>query len=350
MRTLKALSLSLFAAAAVACEESGATDSRGFDTGAPMTPLPMQEAGGPQPDAGVNVDAASANDAAGSSVPKDAGGQDAGAQDANVGTRVLSSVAGGAVSALPDAGAAGVNAKGAALLVRTVTGHGLVSLQVSGLGAGKTYPTHVHAAPCATGAGGHYMFDPDAGADAGQSNEVWPTLMTDDAGQARAFVDVAMVLREDAKAIVVHDPDASNAKMLCADLTVKSPFTTSGTANPLAGADAGVAIMASGTMTRGDDGKTTVRVEVQMLKPSTMYMIHVHDQACAAANGGGHYKLDYGMTAAVESNEIWLNLTTDATGRADKTVVVDHVARAEAQAIVIHAADNTRLACIDLKP
>lgn len=130
---------------------------------------------------------------------------------------------------------------------------------------------------------------------------------------------------------------------------MKSPFTTRGTANPLPSADAGVAIMASGTMTRGDEGKTTVRVEVQMLKPSTMYMIHVHDKPCAAANGGGHYKLDYGVTAAVENNEIWLNLTTDAAGRADKTVVVDHVARAEAQAIVIHAADNTRLACIDLR-
>lgn len=348
MRTPTRISFLALSLAWAACEESGADP--GFDSTVPPVDAAQMaaDAANSAGDAAVPVDTGVARDAG----PQDTGVVQDAAGDASDGAsaaKIISSIAGGSVSALPDAGAAGANAKGAALLVRTLAGHGLVSVQVSGLGASKTYPTHVHVASCATGAGGHYMFDPDAGADAGQSNEIWPTLTTDDAGQARAFVDVPMMLRDDAKAIVVHDPDAASAKMLCADLTVKAPYTTSGTANALPGADAGVAVMASGTMTRGDDGKTTVRVEIQQLQPTTMYMIHVHDQPCAAASGGGHYKLDYGMTAAVESNEIWLNLTTDAMGKADKTVVVDHLARAEAQAIVIHAMDNTRLACIDLK-
>lgn len=348
--TLAALSL---IACAAACDDTDNPDMTFVDSGPGVDSGQLgsgaQDASNAQDaskDSATSDAASSSNDAA-ADAGTDAGtdaGQDAGQSSGNV----FLSIAGGSVSAL-DGGTS--MAKGAALLVRTADGRSLVSLQVSGLDAGTMYPAHVHDQPCATNAGGHYMHDKDAGADAGQANEVWPSLMTDNAGQARAFVEVMKVLRDDAKSIVVHATDANKTKMLCADLVVKTPYTTMGSAMKLPAAnDAGVAeISASATLTRGLDGGTEASIDVQKLKPNTPYMVHVHDQPCAFGNGGGHYKFDYGVDAAVESNEIWLNFTSDDAGVGKKSIAVPHSSRAEAQAIVIHAMDNSRLACIDLK-
>jgi hypothetical protein len=54
----------------------------------------------------------------------------------------------------------------------------------------------------------------------------------------------------------------------------------------------------------------------------------------------------------MQANEIWLSLTTDASGAGMQTAsVTTHLARPEAGSIVIHDNDSmgTRLACIDLK-
>jgi Cu-Zn family superoxide dismutase len=330
----------LFAGLLLTACDSGEDDTKDGGNGKP------NDAGAK--DATVAEDSATdadggTGDAAGST--DDAGGGDATVGD---GGNKISSIHGGSVSALTGVAS---TAKGAALLVRTTDQHSLVSLQVSGLLANKKYPAHVHNMPCAMMAGGHYQHVVDGGVDA--INEVWPELNTDDAGQARAYLDVSKSLRDDAKAVVVHDPDMANTpKMLCADLSTKSPFTTTGTAAALPGAAAaGVpSASGSGSLTRDNEGSTQVTITVQNLKPSTDYMVHVHDQPCAFGNGGGHYKFDYGVDAAVASNEIWLDFKSDASGAGTKSVTItNHIARAEAQAIVVHAMDNTRLACIDLK-
>jgi Cu-Zn family superoxide dismutase len=89
-------------------------------------------------------------------------------------------------------------------------------------------------------------------------------------------------------------------------------------------------------------------VNVTGLVASTAYGIHVHDHSCGLLSGGGHYKIDPTITTAQQSNEIWLNLTTDASGAGTQTVSVNHLARPEAASIVIHDPDTQRLACIDL--
>jgi hypothetical protein len=61
---------------------------------------------------------------------------------------------------------------------------------------------------------------------------------------------------------------------------------------------------------------------------------------------------DPSMAAGMQSNEIWLSLTTDDTGGGTQMVsITTHLARPEAASIVVHDNDmaGTRLACIDLK-
>jgi Cu-Zn family superoxide dismutase len=116
-----------------------------------------------------------------------------------------------------------------------------------------------------------------------------------------------------------------------------------------AAASHGVGSMtASGTMTRVVTPQTTATVNVTGLLASTAYMVHVHDHSCGLLSGGGHYKIDPAITTAQQTNEIWLNLTTDAAGAGAQTVTVNHLARPEGASIVIHDPDTSRLACVDL--
>jgi hypothetical protein len=341
-----------------ACGGGGGDDTTTADTG--------PDGGGGRQDAGTGMDSGhhgggddggdgATSDAqsgadAGSSV--DSGASDAASSDGGLdaSSGALAFAQGGHVSVL-DGGTS--TAQGAALLVRTDAGHTLVSLQVSGLSPDKMYPAHVHNLPCSMQAGGHYQHAADGGVNA--SNEVWPALLTNDAGQGRSLVDVDRVLRADAISIVVHDPDAANTpKLLCADLSSAS-LTAFGTSGALtrfgAATDAGApSLSGNGRLIRASNGTTSASVDLQNLKPNTMYMVHVHDQPCAFASGGGHYKLDYAVDGAVASNELWLDFTSNDAGAGTKDASIDHIARAEAQAIVVHAMDNTRLGCIDLKP
>lgn len=320
---------------------SNADASTSVDSGAHDASA-SQDGGGSE-DASANMDSGSSD--AGKDASSDTGISDA-AMDAG---KSLAFAQGGKISALD---AATSDASGAALLVR-VDGGSLVSLQVSGLNPSTMYPAHVHNLPCAQQAGGHYQHVMDGGVNA--TNEVWPTLMTDDAGQGRSFVSVDKVLREDAVAIVVHDQAAPNPKLLCADLisTSLTALTTTGTpvAFASAPADAGIAnISGSGSITRANDGTTKAGISLQNLQPNTGYMVHVHDQPCGFASAGGHYKIDYGIATAEATNEIWLNFTSNDAGAGGNDASINHVARAEAQSIVIHSMAGTKLACIDLKP
>lgn len=102
-------------------------------------------------------------------------------------------------------------------------------------------------------------------------------------------------------------------------------------------------------MVRGADGRTSVRVEVGGLKPDTSYGVHVHVQACRTG-GGAHYKLDEAVVDAEEANELWPAVQTDPNGWGAGYVTVEHTARPEAQAVVLHEpGTNERIACIDLQ-
>jgi hypothetical protein len=93
---------------------------------------------------------------------------------------------------------------------------------------------------------------------------------------------------------------------------------------------------------------TDATIEVANLIANTAYPIHVHDLSCALSSGGAHYKIDPQIATAEQTNEIWLNLTTDVNGNGNQQASVAHLARAEAGSIVIHDPDLSRLACIDL--
>jgi hypothetical protein len=103
-------------------------------------------------------------------------------------------------------------------------------------------------------------------------------------------------------------------------------------------------------MVRTADGKTIVAIHVEGLAPNTTYASHVHKQACGNGDADGHYKLDPSNPATVASNEIWPGpFTTDDEGVGNGWVKVDHHARAEAVAVVVHApVTGAKIACADL--
>lgn len=78
----------------------------------------------------------------------------------------------------------------------------------------------------------------------------------------------------------------------------------------------------------------------------------LHARDCSTGDGGGHYEIDPAVEGAVEDNELWLSVSTDASGVGTAEVASPHLARAEAQSVVIHDNDEagTRLACFDLEP
>lgn len=122
----------------------------------------------------------------------------------------------GQLAMLPEGMSLGMHVSGWGALTR-VGGMTQTWLVVySGLDPNKQYPAHLHNQACADGEGGkHYEIDPNA--MAGQSNEIWPMLMTDGNGAAAAYVTAPGMARDDAKAIVIHDPVSKN-KIACADL------------------------------------------------------------------------------------------------------------------------------------
>jgi len=109
--------------------------------------------------------------------------------------------------------------------------------------------------------------------------------------------------------------------------------------------DAGIA--GSATMVRTADGKTIVTVHAAGLAPDTTYGSHVHLQACANGNAGGHYRFDP-SGPALPPNEIHLGFTTNAAGIGLGRAVVDASAGPTAVAVVIHAPGGAKIACADL--
>lgn len=102
-------------------------------------------------------------------------------------------------------------------------------------------------------------------------------------------------------------------------------------------------------LVRRQGGSTQVSVQLSGLMPNTQFMGHVHDLPCDVNAGGGHYKMDPAIAETIEANEMWVSLQTDDTGYAIDENIIEHMARPEAQAIVIHDADGARVACATLE-
>jgi len=99
-------------------------------------------------------------------------------------------------------------------------------------------------------------------------------------------------------------------------------------------------------------GRTTAHLEATGLDPGGAHLVHVHEQACAAAHGGAHFRFDETRPFAAV-NEIWLPFTADAAGRSGRIEVAQPLrAGAKAVSIVIHDPDNPakRIGCVDLVP
>ncbi len=253
--------------------------------------------------------------------------------------------------AAAEAGDQGIG--GSVTMMRDGTGTH-VNLSLTGLNPALTYGAHVHAEPCAvTEGGGHYKMDPTI-VDASEANELWPAVTAIDAGGAMtSTLNSAHRARLDAQSLVVHRvvDAATKPKVACADLTRASwpGISTTGTAQTMAsGTSAGLSISGSATMSRTLAGVTQVSLSASGLAPNTDYGAHVHSLPCSVQDGGGHYKFDPAVADPVETNEIWLKISTDASGAGTDDVWVLHTARGEAQSIVIHDADKNRLACYDL--
>lgn len=110
-------------------------------------------------------------------------------------------------------------------------------------------------------------------------------------------------------------------------------------------------------------GRTAVALLVSGLRPHTEYGAHVHVRACgpAPADAGPHFQDDpdpvqpsVDPAYANPRNEVWLDLTTDATGVAVSTSVVGWTfGGRQAESVVLHehhthigGGAGARLACL----
>lgn len=113
--------------------------------------------------------------------------------------------------------ALGYDIGGQAQMERLPSGKTLVSVHVTGLHPGVTYPVHVHNRACNdSNGGGHYQDIVGGPVDA--VNEIWPGFTTNGAGIGNGNATNDFIARQEARAIVVHDPNAAGARIACADL------------------------------------------------------------------------------------------------------------------------------------
>jgi hypothetical protein len=111
----------------------------------------------------------------------------------------------------------GYDISGSARMVRTADGRTLVKVEAWGLKPDKTYPVHVHNAPCTVNNGGGHYQDV-VGGPVDKFNEIWPGFTTDASGHGNGRAANDFTARPEAQAIVIHDSDGSGARIACADL------------------------------------------------------------------------------------------------------------------------------------
>jgi hypothetical protein len=293
------------------------------------------DGGGGDPDASSRPDAMQ---------EPDGGGVDAGV-DAGVDyDRSIKSIAGGRFTPYQDY----ENIFGAAHLVRM--GEGLrAELYVEGLKASTEYTAHVHKLPCDENqAGTHYKHDPTITEEV-EANEIWLRFTTDAEGKGVASTEqlgVNKIARMDAQAIVVHDPEAGGAKMACANLffddAADAPIEYQGQFTTFPGMPENIGGSVTVTVSP-EAGETFINLDLEGIGEVGNYVAHVHELPCEVNQGGGHYKIDTTIATEMEANEIWPEL-------AMQEQTFDHVARYDAQSIVIHRmeAGTPKVACANL--
>jgi hypothetical protein len=289
-------------------------------------------------------------DGGGGGGPDGGGGIDGGGPDAGVQPDLsIKAIAGSRITPFPDY-AGNANLLGAAHLVRM--GDGLrAELYVEGLTPEIEYIAHVHRLPCAEDlGGGHYKHDPTIVEEL-EDNEIWLRFTTDVNGRGVASTEqIEKIARMDAQSIVIHDPEAGDVKMACADLNfddaIDATIDFQGTFAALADAPAGDANI-GGTVTMSvtpANNETTITLALENLDAAATYVAYVQDLPCGVDQGGAHYKRDTTVVDVVQDNEIWLDVAV-----ADAQVFT-HAVRKDAQSVVIHRAepDEPKVACANL--
>jgi Cu-Zn family superoxide dismutase len=120
-----------------------------------------------------------------------------------------------------------------------------------------------------------------------------------------------------------------------------------GRPNPTAGGSARVRSVAAGS-------RTVVLLQVGGLQPDRAYGAHVHVGACSVNKAGGHYQHVPGVVT--RDNEVWLDFTTDGSGRAVAHAVTGWAFRPDgANAVVVHdrqthddGTAGAKLGCLDV--
>jgi superoxide dismutase, Cu-Zn family len=126
------------------------------------------------------------------------------------------------------------------------------------------------------------------------------------------------------------------------------------------------AAMITGTAKAVKEGASGMRVDLDYagLPANMAFGSHIHKLDCATNMAGGHYQNNLNNvndagndpTFANATNEVWMDFTTDATGKVKKSISSSFVPRAgEAKAIVVHAMSTAvggvagaKLACLNL--
>ena len=243
----------------------------------------------------------------------------------------------------------GYKITGVAMIVRGSSST-QVYTQVCGLDPNLSYGSHVHDLPATLGGGGHYKIDPTEPATL-EDNEIWPFLVSDGSGVGIGEASVAHVARPEAQSIVIHDPSDGTRIAICDLGTRPAQYKTTGTVVATATGIVRNFWLAGSAKIRRDarTNTTIVSINVSGLTPNSFFASHVHNLP-SYLGGGGHYKKDVSVPGAVESNEIWCPLNTAGSGRATFDIVVeDHLARPEAQTIVIHDTDGARIGIVSFE-
>ena len=119
------------------------------------------------------------------------------------------------------AGAGDDDIGGGSIMFRSDRGGGrtAVFVHVRGLDPNRSYPTHVHNQPCSANppGGGHYQNV--TGGPVDSVNEIWPTISTRANGTGFGYAVHAARARDDAMAIVIHNPDNTSIRLACVDLS-----------------------------------------------------------------------------------------------------------------------------------
>lgn len=244
---------------------------------------------------------------------------------------------------------------GGSATIEVTPGGTRIELDVSGLRPDQGYGAHVHALPChVADAGGHYKIDPTI-AETLAENELWPAVTPGPDGRATAVLDSPHAARASAQSIVIHRQAGGAApKVGCATLVRRDfgPLETRGRSVLLrAGVEQGYGgLMGEGQLIRRLDGTTQGLIGIQGARSGQRYPVHLHTYSCAVQAGGGHYKIDPGIEGAVETNELWLDIETDASGDGLQSATLPVLVRPEGTSMVIHdyGEGGARIACIEL--